>query len=368
MQNQEDLKYKIGITLIPLVGDINAKKLIAYCGGAEAVFKEKKKDLLKIPGIGIQTVNAILSQDIMKRAEQEVAFVEKNNIRALFFADKDYPDRLKHCIDSPVVLFVKGNAELNVPKMLAVVGTRKATPWGKEIAKKIIEELSSINVVVVSGLAYGIDIAAHKASLECGTQTIGVLGHGLDRVYPESHKAIAEKMIEHGALVSDYLSNTKFNPENFPKRNRIIAGLSDAVLVIEAANGGGALITADLANGYNRDVFAVPNKPGEKYSAGCNKLIKSNKAAMVESAADIVYFMRWEEEKKKAKNIQKKLFVELADEERAVVDLLNGNGTLSHDMIGLQLEMPSSKTASILLNLEFMGLIKSLPGKMYQLS
>jgi DNA processing protein len=367
MQNPDDLKYKIGITLIPLVGDVNAKKLIAYCGGAEAVFKEKKKDLLNIPGIGNQTVQAILSQNIMKRAEQEVAFVEKNNIKALFFADKEYPERLKHCVDSPVVLFVKGNAEVNVPKVLAVVGTRKASPWGKDITKKIIEELAGVNIVIVSGLAYGIDIAAHKASLDCGIPTIGVLGHGLDRMYPASHKPTADAMLENGALVCDYLSDTPFNPENFPKRNRIIAGLADAVLVVEAAAGGGALITAELANGYNRDVFAVPNKPGEKYSAGCNKLIKTNKAAMVESAADIVYFMRWEEEKRKTKNIQKKLFVELADEERAVIDLLNGNGTLSLDMIGIQLEMLPSKTASVLLNLEFMGLLKSLPGKMYQL-
>lgn len=367
MQNPDDLKYKIGITLIPLVGDVNAKKLIAYCGGAEAVFKENKKALLKISGIGDQTVQAIISQNVLKRAEQEVLFLEKNHINALFFADKEYPERLKHCVDSPVVLFVKGKTELNVSKVLAVVGTRKATSWGKDITKKIIEELAAINVIVVSGLAYGIDVAAHKAALDCGISTVGVLGHGLDRLYPSSHKQIADKMLENGALVSDYLSDTPFNPENFPKRNRIIAGLSDAVLVVEAAAGGGALITADLANGYNRDVFAVPNKPGEKYSAGCNKLIKANKAAMVESAADIVYFMRWEEEKKKTKNIQKKLFIDLADEERAVIDLLNGNGALSLDMIGIQLDMLPSKTASVLLNLEFMGLIKSLPGKMYQL-
>lgn len=367
MDYSEDLKYKIGVTLIPLVGDVNAKKLIAYCGGAEAVFKEKKKDLLNIPGIGGLTVKAILGQNVLSRAELEVEFVKKNKIKALFFADKEYPERLKHCIDSPIVLFVKGNVELNVPKVLAVVGTRKATPWGKDMTKKIVEELSALNILIVSGLAFGIDISAHRAALDFGLNTAGVLGHGLDRLYPDAHKSTAEKMLDQGGLVCDYLSDTPFNPENFPKRNRIIAGLADAVLVVEAASGGGALITAELANGYSRDVFAVPNKPGEKFSSGCNKLIKTNKAAMVESAADIVYFMRWEEEKKKARNIQKKLFIELAADERAVIDLLNGNGVLSTDMIGLQLELLPSKAASVLLNLEFMGLIKSLPGKMYQL-
>ena len=363
-----DLLYKIGISLIPGIGDVNAKKIIAYCGGVEAVFKENKKALLKIPGVGLTLAESIVKNDVLSRAEKEINFIEKFKITPLFYLDKGYPERLKHCSDSPVMLYYKGNAEFNVPKVVGIVGTRNATDYGKEICRFIIEGLSQYNVQIISGLAYGIDVHAHKIALDFGLDTIGVLGHSLDKLYPAVHRSTAEKMINQGGLLSDFMSETKFNPENFPKRNRIVAGMCDAVIVIEASKKGGALITADIANTYNRDVFAVPGRIGDVYSEGCNNLIKSNKAALVCSAKDIIYIMGWEEQKNKnPENVQKKLFIEFTENEKLVVDLLNGSGSLSVDMISLNVNLPSSKVASVLLNLEFMGIIKCLPGKMYRL-
>jgi len=363
-----DLLYKIGITLIPGVGDINAKKIIAYCGGVEAVFKEKKKALLKIPGVGLTLAESILKNKVLSRAEKEIAFLEKYKISPLFFLDKQYPERLKHCVDSPVMVYYKGNTDLNVQKVIGIVGTRNATNYGKKICHEIVENLAPLNVMVVSGLAYGIDVHAHKAALQAGLDTVGVLGHGLDRLYPAVHRATAEKMIKQGGLLTDFMSETKFGPENFPKRNRIVAGMVDAIVVIEAARDGGALITADIANSYNRDVFAVPGRIDDHYSEGCNNFIKTNRAALVSSAKDIIYIMGWEEKKdKNPENVQKKLFVELSDEEKSVVDLLNGAGSMSIDMISIKVNLQASKVAAVLLNLEFLGIIRCLPGKMYQL-
>ncbi len=363
-----DLIYKVGITLIPGVGDVNAKKVIAYCGGVEAVFKEKKKALIKIPGIGLTVAESITKNNVLSRAEEEIKFLEKHKIAPLFFLDKQYPERLKHCDDSPVMLYYKGNSDLNVRKVVGIVGTRNATDYGKKICSEIVEGLAPYNVMIISGLAYGIDVHAHKAALNLGLDTIGILGHGLDRMYPAVHKTTAEKMIKQGGLITEFMSDTAFIRENFPKRNRIIAGMIDALVVIEAAKEGGALITADIANSYNRDVFAVPGKITDRFSEGCNDLIKRNKAALISSAKDIIYIMRWEEKKeKKSANIQKQLFVELSEEEKKVVDILNGSGSVSVDMISLKMNLQASKVAAVLLNLEFLGIIKCLPGKMYQL-
>jgi DNA processing protein len=366
--NRSELVYKIGITLIPGIGDINAKKIIAYCGGVEAVFKEKKKALMKIPGVGLTVADSIIKNKVLARAEEEIEFLEKNKITPLFFLDKKYPERLKHCADSPVMLYYKGNADMNVNKVVGIVGTRNATEYGKKICSEIVEGLTPYDVMIISGLAYGIDVHAHKAALQSGLNTIGVLGHGLDRLYPSVHKPTAEKMISQGGLLTDFKSDTTFLPENFPKRNRIVAGLVDALIVIEAAKEGGALITADIANSYSRDVYAVPGRVDDHYSEGCNYLIKTNKAALINSAADIIYFMGWEEKKKKKTgNIQKQLFVELSEDEKKVVDLLTGEDSLSVDVISIKINLKASKVAAILLNLEFMGIIKCLPGKMYKI-
>lgn len=368
MQNKpsDQLLYEIGITLIPGVGDVNAKKLIAYCSGVEAVFKQKKNHLLKIEGIGPKVADAIVNHSVLKRAEQEIEFIEKNKIKTLFYTDKNYPLRLKQAVDGPVLVFYKGNADLNNSKVLSIVGTRKVTDHGRLICDKIIEGFKDDNVLIVSGLAYGVDSQAHKSCLEYQVSTIGVLAHGLDRIYPGVNKALADKMIDNGGLLSDFISGTNPDAVNFPKRNRIIAGLADATLVIESGTKGGSLITAEIANGYNRDVFAVPGRPGDKYSSGTNFLIRTNRAALIESAQDIRYMMGWDIPAKEA-SIQKKLFVELNPEEEFLLNIIQEHKDPTIDFIALKAQMPMSKVSATLLNLEFEGLIRCFPGKVFKL-
>lgn len=363
---EELLKYKIAVNLIPGIGDIIAKKLIAYCGGVEGVFKEKKNTLIKIPGVGQTIAASIVSADVFNRAEEEVKFVEKNSIKPLFYLDDGYPNRLKHCSDSPVMLYYKGTADLNNSYVLAVVGTRRCTEYGKKVCRQIIHDLKHHNILIVSGLAYGIDYCAHKSALEFDLPTVGVVAHGLDMLYPSAHKSMAEKMIINGGLLTEFMSKTNPDKENFPKRNRIVAGMVDAVLVAETAERGGALITAEIANSYNRDVFAVPGRIDDAISKGCNYLIRTNKAALVESAANIEYLMGWEIKKKMAGR-QQKLFVELSGEEKCLFDLLNTHNTLPIDELTYQSNLPMSIVAATLLGLEFQGLVKCMPGKIYQI-
>jgi len=360
--------YQIALSLIPNIGDITAKKLVAYCGGVDAVFKEKKKNLLKIPGVGEFFANAVVNQNVMKRAEEELTFVQKYKIATLFYLDQAYPNRLKHCYDAPVMLYYKGNADLNAPKIISIVGTRRATDYGKSECKKIVEGLIAQNVIIVSGLAYGIDSCAHKAALEFNLDTVGILAHGLDRIYPPQNKALAEKMIHHGGLLTDYMSKTIPDRENFPSRNRIIAGMSDATIVVEAGRKGGALITAEIANSYNRDVFALPGRIHDEYSEGCNRLIKTHKAALIESAADVEYIMGWEMKTHKTKKQQRELFTELTPEEETLLNVIGQNKESSIDFITVESNLPMSKVAAVLLNLEFKGIIVSLPGKLYRLN
>lgn len=365
----KDLIYKIGITLIDGVGDINAKALISYCGSAEAVFKEKKNRLMKIPGIGPVTAEAVISQKVLSRAEEEIKFIVKHKISALFFTDEIYPKRLKHCEDSPVMLYYKGNANINEKKILSIVGTRNATDYGKKIVETMMNNLVGQDVLIVSGMAYGIDICAHKASLENNLPTIGVLAHGLDRIYPSVHRSTAEKMVKNGGLLTDFISRTNPDKENFPKRNRIVAGMADATIVIESGKKGGSLITADIANSYNRDVFAFPGRVDDKYSEGCNFFIRTNRAALVNSAEDIIYSMGWEEKKKKSEvRSQKQLFVELSPEEKIIVDYLQNNEQANIDEMAYATKLSMGTLSTVLLTLEFSGLVKSLPGKMYQLN
>lgn len=368
-ERQNELLYQIGVTLLEGVGDITAKKLIAYCGGPEAVFKQRKAALMRIPGIAEIMADKILSQDVLQRAEQEVEYVLKHNIKPVFMSDKEFPARLKHCEDSPILIYTKGNIDFNVGKVISIVGTRNVTEYGKEVCEKFIEAMRDLNVLVVSGLAYGVDIHAHRAALKNGLSTIGVLGHGLDKLYPAVHRKTAEEMQDNGGLVTEFMTNTRPDRENFPKRNRIIAGMSDATLVIEAGMPGGALITAELANSYNRDVFAVPGRIDDKYSEGCNWLINRNKAVLTTSVENILYMMNWEQEEcgKTKKPVQKQLFVDLNDEQKLLVDILN-DGQLSIDNICLKAKMPMSKVAAALLDLEFSGVVASLPGKVFKLN
>jgi len=362
----DDLLYKIGLTLIPSIGSVNGKKLVSYCGGVEAVFKEKRSALMKIPGIGAFTVNNIVNHTVLKRAEEEIAFIEQNSIQPIFYTDKAYPQRLLHCEDGPIMLYYNGNATLNHSRVLAVVGTRRSTPYGQVQCEKIIEGLKDKDVMIVSGLAYGIDSCAHKNALNNKLPTVGVLGHGLDRVYPYENRNLANSMMENGGLLTEYLSGTKPDRENFPKRNRIVAGMADATLVVESGIKGGAIITANIAFSYSRDVFAIPGRVDDYFSKGCNFLIKTNKAALVQSAKDITDIMGWEDVKKDI-NLQQELFVELTDDEQKLINILQESGENGIDELMAKSKIPVSKVSSYLLNLEFQGLVISLPGKRYKL-
>jgi DNA processing protein len=369
MHQDELLKYQLALTMIPKVGGVTAKKLIAYCGGIEGVFREKKAALIKIPGIGESLAKAVSRFNTFEEADKEIAFIRKHRISTYFYTDPEYPSRLKHCEDGPILIFYKGKATINKSKVVAVVGTRSITEYGKQKCQEIIEGLKKYDPLIVSGLAYGVDAKAHKTALDLGLETIGVLGHGLDRIYPPLNKQLAERMLNTtGALLTDFVSNTIPDRENFPKRNRIIAGMADALVVVEAAVTGGALITANIANSYNRDVFAIPGRSTDIFSQGCNLLVKTNKAHLAESAADIEYIMGWEEDSKKNKrNTQQQLFIELDEKERVIVDLLKEMGEASFDHLMQQSGFSFSMVSSLLLNLEFKGVVGNLPGRIFRL-
>ena len=363
------LKYQIAITLIKGIGPALAKNLIAYLGGVEAVFKEKKSNLEKIPGIGPVLSGSIVSQDVIRRAEAEIDFIQKNKIQSFFFTEKTYPYRLKECDDSPVMLYYKGDTNLNEGRFVAVVGTRNATEYGKDFCKEFIKDLAQKipKLIVVSGLAYGVDICAHKAALEAGMPTIAALGHGLDRIYPGQHRATAVKMVQQGGLITEFLSQTIPDKQNFVQRNRIIAGMSDALMVIESGARGGALITAELANDYNRDVFALPGRITDPWSAGCNMLIKKNRAILIESADDMIQSMNWEVSNNKREVTQAALFEELTDEElRVIARLREYPDGINVNELTIALNIPYSRLSSQLLAMEFKGLVKCLPGGMYR--
>lgn len=366
-----ELKYQIALSLLSNIGDVLAKTLLAYCGSTEEIFKQRKSALLKIPGIGNVSALTILNHKVFDRAEEEIAFIKKNNISPLFFLDENYPARLKHCADSPVMLYFKGNQNLNAQKILSIVGTRQPTNYGKRICNKLVEDLAVLfpDMLIVSGLAYGIDFCAHKAAMENNLNTLAILGHGLDRIYPSLHAALAEKMLDNGGWLSEFTSLTKPDFMNFPKRNRIIAGIADATVVVESKREGGSLITADIANSYSRDVFAFPGRVDDFCSEGCNYLIKINKAALALSAKDIVYIMGWEEKKKEKKApVQKSLFLEMSPEESLLIDTIKEKGSVSIDDLSLATKIKMSKVSALLLNLEFSGMVKSLPGKLYVLN
>lgn len=362
------LLHQIALTFIPGIGDILGKKLIAVCGGEEAVFTESRKALLKADRVGQRIVNSIIDHRLqaLDFAEKEIEFITRYKIRTLFYTDKDYPARLKECIDGPMMLYYKGSADLNHSHIISVVGTRRATHYGKDICEKLIEGLKSTNVLVISGLAYGIDTCAHKTALEKGLNSVAVLAHGLDRIYPQQNKSLAERMLHQGGLLTDFPSGTNPDRENFPSRNRIIAGLSDATIVIEASMKGGALITAEIANSYNRDVFSVPGNVGNYYSEGCNFLIKTNRAALLQSAEDVKYIMGWGEPIQK-KVVQRKLMIELSLDQEKIISVLEENGEASIDKLCQETSISPSMAANALLSLEFDGVIKTLPGKIYKL-
>jgi DNA processing protein len=340
---------------------------VSHFGSVEPIFHESYRNLIKIPGIGSGIAKYISDRTYLEVAEKEAEYVTKNNIKTHFYLDTDYPFRLRQCDDSPVVFFFKGNCNLDASKILSVVGTRNATTRGKDICEKIIAGLAAghPDLIIVSGLAYGIDITAHKSALSNGIQTIGVLAHGFKTTYPAIHATTAKAMVNKGGLVTDFLSDALPERNNFLKRNRIIAGLADATVVIESGIKGGALITADIANSYNRDVFAVPGRPDDQWAAGCNSLIKSNKAILAESSDDIEYFLGWKPENS-LPAVQRTLFSELDDNEKIIFELLSKQGELTIDSICRLLVIPVYKLSSLLLQMEFKGLLKCSPGNLYR--
>jgi DNA processing protein len=361
----EKLIYQIGISLIPMVGPKIARSLISYCGGVKEVFEAGKKELLRIPGIGEKTAQSILRQDVLLRAEREIEFMEQHDIEARFYLDSSFPTRLKNLPDSPLLLFYKGNTDLNAQRVVAIVGTRKPSALGRRRCEELVEALKPYGVVIISGLAFGIDITAHRKCLEMGIPTLGALGHGLGSIYPLQHKQTAMQMVNNGGLLSEYISNTPPEREHFPMRNRVIAGMCDALIVIETARRGGSMISAYLANDYNRDVFAIPGRPTDSQSQGCNHLIKSHKASLIECAEDLAYAMNWESPGQAARVIQPRLFVELSEQEQSIADFLKPREEVGIDELTYALNMNSSQMAALLLNLEFKGVVRSLPGKRY---
>lgn len=365
---KQELIYQVALTLIPQVGDVCAKELLDQLGSASALFKTKVSQLEKIPGIGEVRARAIHAFQDFGRAEAEIAFMQQHGIQAVFYTDTTYPLRLKNCYDAPVLLFQKGNASLHHARMVSIIGTRNNTTYGKEVCEAIVATLAPLQVMIVSGLAYGIDVIAHKAALKHQLPTIGVLAHGLDRVYPPAHQSIAKQMLENGALLTDFMSGTNPDKQNFPRRNRIVAGLCDAVIVVETGLKGGSLITAEIANSYHRDVLAVPGRISDAHSAGCNLLIRQNKAALVSTPDDVIGLLGWDTPSPLPKIIQKELFLSLNEEEKMIVELLKQKNSAHIDEICLQSRLSSSRLAATMLNLELQGLLRALPGKMYQLT
>lgn len=366
--SEVSLKHKIALGLIPGIGDINARKLVSHIGSVEGVFTESFSSLVKIPGIGTSLAKYICERSYLDSAEKEAEYVTKNDIKTFFYLDNDYPYRLRQCDDSPVTFFYKGSADLNSLHMLSMVGTRNASARGKELCEKIVTSLAQKHpdLIIVSGLAYGIDIASHKAALANNLQTIGVLAHGFKTTYPSVHRPVATAMLSKGALVTDFLSDDLPERNNFIKRNRIIAGLTDATLVVESGTKGGALITADIANSYNREVFAVPGRPEDIWSAGCNSLIKRNRAALVENGDDIEYLLGWIPEKNN-QPVQRQLFNDLNDDERIVYEQISSEGEMNIDEICRAVGMPVYKLSSLLLQMEFNGIIRCFPGNLYRI-
>ena len=361
----QDLLYEIALTRVPNIGVRLAKILIANCRGAQAVFEESKKNLLKINGIGQRHADSIILSDPLHEAEANVKFLVDHECRISYYLnDSTYPQRLLQYDDAPILLYHRGTSDLNEIRTVGIVGTRKPNNYGKSQAEQLVEELKHLNVQIISGLAYGIDSIAHQSSITHHIDNIAVMGTGLDKIYPAQNRKLAQQLQQNGSLLTEFPINTVPDRENFPLRNRIIAGASDAVIVIQSASKGGSLITAEYANSYHKDVFALPGRVSDEMSAGCNKLIKTNKAHLIESAQDIAYIMRWDDETPKP-NKQIKLFEELSDIERSIVDYLRNQEEITIDQIHHHTQLKPSELASNLLNLEFKGVIRSLPGKKY---
>lgn len=366
---EQDLLYQVGLTLIPNIGCIHAQILLEKYGTAQQIFHASQKELTLLEGIGTVRAKSIKSFTDFSVAETEIQFIEKYRIKPLFITDPAYPQRLLNCYDSPTLLYYKGEADLNSSKIVAVVGTRNHTDYGKQVTDKLIKELASENIMIVSGLAFGIDAIAHKAAIKNELPTIGVLAHGLDQLYPAQHATLARDMIKKGGgLLTEFKSRTNPDKHNFPTRNRVVSGMSDATIVIETGIKGGSMITAELANGYNKDVFALPGKVTDHKSAGCNYLIRNNKAILLTEAKELLDIMNWGEKSKPTVKKQREIFIELTEDEKRIVTILQEKEFTHIDELNLKSSLSSSAVAAAILNLELQSVILSLPGKLYQLA
>lgn len=368
MFEPSELFHQIALTQIPQIGDVLARKLIDHFGSASAIFKAGKQALEKIPEIGSIRAAAIKAFAGFARVEEEIRFIEKYKIQPVFYTDEAYPKRLQDCYDAPLLLYFKGNANLNTSRIINIIGTRTPSEYGKAMCEAIVAALAPHQITIVSGMAYGIDITAHKTALQHNMPTIGVLAHGLDRIYPYAHKNIATAMLENGGLLTDFMSQTKPDKQNFPMRNRIVAGICDATLVIETGLRGGSLITAQIASSYNRDVLTIPGRINDPHSAGCHQLIKTHTAHLITDAADILDIMGWEQQT--PKNIpavqQRAMFVSLSHEEERVVAVFQDKTEQHYDDICRASQIPGSQLNNVLMNLEMHCMVKSMPGQRYQ--
>lgn len=365
-----DFPYQLALTFVPHIGCIQAKILANHFESAENIFKAKKTELERLEGIGPIRAYSIKSFRNFSGVEKEITFIEKYKISALFLSDKNYPRRLLNCYDSPTMLFYKGNADLNHSKIISIIGTRRNSEYGKHVIEELISEIESFDVIIVSGLAFGIDAIAHRTALKNLLPTIGVLAHGLDTIYPQEHIPLAKEMIQRGGLLTEFRSHTNPDKHNFPIRNRIVAGMTDATIVIETGVKGGSMITAELANGYNKDVFAFPGRTTDSKSCGCNHLIRSNKAALITDGKQLAEWMGWvpQPDKHKKNVLQKTLFIQLTENEKKIITILEERREMHIDEINIKSNINSSAVAAAILNLELQGVINSLPGKMYTLS
>jgi len=362
---REDLLHLLALHRTKGFGDIVSKKLIVHCGSAKAVLETKKSTLQKISGIGVHTIRNLQNSVYLKQAEEEIIWADKNDVKIISFFDDDYPERLKQCIDSPIVLFSVGNQQLKNRKCISIVGTRNITSYGREMCEALIEKIRPYNPIIISGFAFGVDICAQRAAVANNLQTIGVLAHGFDRIYPEIHKQFMAPIEKNGGFITEFWKGDKPLRGHFLQRNRIIAGLSQATIVIESASRGGSLVTADIANSYSRDVFAYPGRTSDQFSKGCNELIKSHKAAIITSADDIIKTLNWDTQTS-APVIQKQLFIELNTEEQQLYDFLLKQGKSILDTIALQNGFTIQKTVNILFNLELQSVVRPLPGKQFE--
>lgn len=362
-----ELLYQIALTLVPNIGPVQAKILIDHFGDAESVFKASTKKLSSVENIGEVRAASIKAFEDFEKAEEEIAFIEKYKIQPIFLTDQNYPQRLLKCYDPPTLLYYRGNADLNHAKIISIIGTRNNTDYGKQVTEKLVADLAEENVLILSGLAFGIDAIAHKSALQYNLPTVGVLAHGLDTIYPSHHKSLAKEMLQAGGLLTEFTKNTKPDKHNFPRRNRIVAGMADATIVVETAVKGGSMITAELALNYNRDVFAFPGKTTDSKSTGCNYLIKQKHAVLLTDAQQLAEMLGWQKKKAKPKS-QKELFIELSTDERTIIDILREREIIHIDELFLKSGLSSSTIAASMLSLELQNVIISLPGKMYKLT